>query len=114
MPLAVLVFLASFIPLIGGTASMAVAAMVAFAARGPWIALIVLILVPVIGQIEGHVLQPLIIGRRLRLHPIAVVLTVVFGGLLGGVPGAALAVPLVAVAWSVFSTLRRSQAARRP
>jgi hypothetical protein len=69
VPLAVLVFLASFIPLVDGAISLTVAALVAFAARGPWIGLAVVILVPVIGQIEGHVLQPLIMGHRVSLHP---------------------------------------------
>ena len=103
IPLAVLVFLASFIPLVGGSISLAVAALVAFAARGPWIALTVLILIPVIGQIEGHVLQPLIMGHRVRLHPVVVVLTVVCGSALGAV----LAVPIVAVGWSVLREARQ-------
>lgn len=107
VPLAVLVFLASFIPLIGGSLSLAVAALVAFAARGPWIALTVVILIPVIGQIEGHVLQPLIMGHRVRLHPVVVILTVVCGSLLGGLLGAVLAVPVVAVGWSVLRELRQ-------
>ena len=107
IPLAVLVFLASFIPLIGGSISLAVAALVAFAARGPWIALTVVILIPIIGQIEGHILQPLIMGRRVRLHPVVVVLTVVCGSLLGGLLGAVLAVPIVAVGWSVLRETRR-------
>jgi predicted PurR-regulated permease PerM len=107
IPLAVLVFLASFIPLVGGSLSLAVAALVAFAARGPWIALTVVILIPVIGQIEGHVLQPLIMGHRVRLHPVVVILTVVCGSLLGGLLGAILAVPTVAVGWSVLRELRQ-------
>jgi putative heme transporter len=111
VPLAVLVFLASFIPLVGGSISLAVAALVAFAARGPWIALAVVILIPVIGQIEGHVLQPLIMGHRVSLHPVVVVLTVVCGSLLGGLLGAVLAVPIVAVGWSVLREMRQQ---RRP
>jgi predicted PurR-regulated permease PerM len=107
LPLAVLVFLASFIPVVGGAISLAVAALVAFAARGPWIALTVVILIPVIGQIEGHVLQPLIMGHRVRLHPVVVVLTVVCGSLLGGLLGAVLAVPIVAVSWSVLREVRQ-------
>jgi putative heme transporter len=106
IPLAVLVFLASFIPLVGGSISLAVAALVAFAARGPWIALAVVILIPLIGQVEGHVLQPLIMGRRVRLHPVVVVLTVLCGSLLGGLLGAVLAVPIVAVGWSVLRATR--------
>ncbi len=112
IPLAVLVFLASFVPLIGGSLSLAAAALVAFAARGPWVALTVVILIPVIGQIEGHVLQPLIMGHRVRLHPVVVVLTVVCGSLLGGLLGAVLAVPLVAVGWSVLRAVRGERVSR--
>jgi putative heme transporter len=104
--LALLVFLASFIPVVGGAFSLAVAALVALAARGPVVALIVLVLIPVLGQFEGHVLQPLIMSRSVRLHPVVVVVTVVAGGLLGGVVAAVVAVPIVAVAWSVIRELR--------
>lgn len=113
IPLAVLVFLSSFIPLIGGSISLAVAALIAFAARGPWIALTVVILIPVIGQIEGHILQPLIMGRRVSLHPVVVVLTVVCGSLLGGLLGAVLAVPVVAVGWSVLREVRQQPGPHR-
>jgi putative heme transporter len=97
IPLAVLVFLASFIPLVGGSISLAVAALVAFAARGPWIALAVVILIPVIGQIEGHVLQPLIMGRAVAIHPLAVIVAIATGVVLAGIIGALVAVPIVAV-----------------
>jgi predicted PurR-regulated permease PerM len=110
LPLATLVFLASFIPIVGGALSLAVAAVVAFAARGPTVALIVIIVVPILGQVEGHVLQPLIMSRTVNLHPVVVILTVVSGGLLGGILGAVLAVPTVAVTWSVISTFRRRSA----
>ncbi len=106
LALALLVFLASFVPVVGGAFSLTVAALVALAARGPVIALVVLILIPVLGQVEGHVLQPLIMSRSVRLHPVVVVVTVVSGGLLGGILGAVLAVPIVAVAWSILSQLR--------
>jgi putative heme transporter len=106
LALGLLVFLASFVPVVGGAFSLAVAALVALAARGPIIALVVLILIPVLGQVEGHVLQPLITSRSVRLHPVVVVVTVVSGGLLGGIVGAVVAVPIVAVAWSVLSQLR--------
>ena len=106
LPLAVLVFVSSFIPLIGGALSLTVAAVVALATRGPVTALIVIIVEPILGQIEGHVLQPLIMSRTVHLHPVVVILTVVGGGLLGGLLGAVLAVPIVAVGWSVISVLR--------
>lgn len=113
LPLALLVFLASFIPLVGGALSLTVAAVVALATRGPTVALIVIIVEPILGQIEGHVLQPLIMSRSVHLHPVVVILTVVCGGLLGGIIGAVLAVPTIAVAWSVLVTLRRRPARRR-
>jgi predicted PurR-regulated permease PerM len=107
LPLATLVFLASFIPLVGGALSLVVAAVVALAARGPTVALIVIIVVPILGQLEGHVLQPLIMSRSVNLHPVVVILTVVGGGLIGGLLGAVLAVPTVAVTWSVITAFRR-------
>jgi predicted PurR-regulated permease PerM len=106
LALALLVFLASFIPLVGGAFSLAVAALVTLATRGPVVALVVLVLIPVLGQIEGHVFQPLIMSRSVRLHPVVVLLTVASGGLLGGVVAAVVAVPIVAVAWSVIKALR--------
>lgn len=109
LALALLVFFASFVPVVGGAFSLAVAALVALAARGPVVALIVLVLIPALGQIEGHVLQPLIMSRSVRVHPVVVVLTVVSGGLLGGIIGALVGVPLVAVAWSVVKELRHRQ-----
>lgn len=110
LPLGLLVFLASFIPLVGGPIALTAAALVTLASRGPFVALIVVILIPVIGQIEGHVLQPLIMSRSVRLHPVVVALTVVCGGLLGGIIGAVVAVPVVAVGWAVISELRRASA----
>lgn len=106
LPLGLLVFISSFVPLVGGPIAVAAAALVTLASRGPFIALIVVILIPVIGQIEGHVLQPLIMSRSVRLHPVVVALTVVCGGLLGGIVGAVVAVPVVAVGWAVISELR--------
>ncbi len=106
LPLGLLVFVSSFVPLVGGPIAVAAAALVTLASRGPFVALIVVILIPVVGQIEGHVLQPLIMSRSVRLHPVVVALTVVCGGLLGGIVGAIVAVPGVAVGWAVISELR--------
>jgi predicted PurR-regulated permease PerM len=86
-----------------------VATLVALAARGPLIALLVLALIVVIGQIEGHLLHPLVMSRAVNLHPLAVALTVACGTVVAGVIGAVVAVPLVAVAWTVWSTLRAQQ-----
>lgn len=106
-PLAVLVFIGAFIPLVGAPAAMIVAAVVALAANGPIAALIVTLGIAGIGQVEGHLLQPLIMGRQVSLHPVVVALGVTAGTFLGGLIGAVVAIPLIAVTWTVFNRLRR-------
>ncbi len=105
-PLAVLVFLGAFIPLVGAPLAMVVAMVVALAANGVVNAILVGVAIALIGQIEGHLLQPLIMGREVSLHPVVVALAVTAGALVAGVLGAVISVPLIAVAWSVFSRLR--------
>ncbi|UKJ65789.1 AI-2E family transporter [Cellulosimicrobium cellulans] len=105
-PLAVLVFIGAFIPIIGAPLAMIIAAIVALAAKGLWIALAVTIGIALIGQFEGHILQPLVMGKQVSLHPVVVAIAVTAGTLLAGILGAVVSVPLVAVAWSVFSHLR--------
>jgi putative heme transporter len=107
-PLALLVFFASFVPLIGSPIALAVAAVVALAGRGPWIALTVVALIVLFGQIEGHVLQPLVMSRAVRLHPVVVALSVIGGSLVSGIVGAVMVVPFVSVSWSVIRTLREA------
>lgn len=106
-PLAVLVLIGAFIPLVGAPAAMVVAMIVALAANGPISAGIVGICIALIGQFEGHVLQPLVMGRQVSLHPVVIAVVVTAGTLTAGILGAVIAVPLVAVAWAVFSKLRR-------
>jgi predicted PurR-regulated permease PerM len=106
LPLALLTFFAAFIPLIGSPIALAVATLVALAARGPLTALLVLALIVVIGQIEGHLLHPMVMSRAVNLHPLVVALTVASGTVLAGVIGAIVAVPVVAVTWTVWTTLR--------
>jgi putative heme transporter len=106
LPLALLTFFAAFIPLIGSPIALGVATLVALAARGPVIALLVLGLIVVIGQIEGHLLHPMVMSRAVNLHPLAVALAVACGTVLAGVVGAVMAVPLVAVTWTVWSTFK--------
>ncbi|MGN9909942.1 AI-2E family transporter [Phytohabitans sp. LJ34] len=108
LPLVVLTFVAAFLPVIGATVAGAVAVLVALAANGPVDALILLAVVIAVQQIEGNVLQPLIMGRTLRLHPAVVLVAVTAGGLTGGVAGAFVAVPITAVAYQVWRSLRRS------
>jgi len=97
LPLAALVFLSSFVPIVGATVSGAVAVLVALVTRGPLIALVVLIAVVLVQQLEGHVLQPLIMGRAVAIHPLAVIVAIATGVVLAGIIGALVAVPVVAV-----------------
>ncbi|MFC9673572.1 AI-2E family transporter [Streptomyces sp. NPDC056949] len=106
LPLTLLEFFAAFIPLVGSPIALAVATVVALATRGPVIAIVVLALIVVVGQIEGHVLHPLVMSWAVRLHPVVVALSVIAGSILAGVIGAVVAVPMVSVAWAVLSELR--------
>ncbi|MFI0900328.1 AI-2E family transporter [Streptomyces sp. NPDC020983] len=106
VPLAVVIFLSSFVPLVGAVASGFIAVVVALVTEGPFIALMVLAVVLAVQQIEGHVLQPFILGRAVRVHPLAVVLSVAAGSLVAGIGGAVVAVPLVAVTNTVVAYLR--------
>ncbi|MEV8043306.1 AI-2E family transporter [Streptomyces griseoluteus] len=110
VPLAVFIFLFSFIPLVGAVASGALAIVVALVTQGVFTALMTLVVVLAVQQIEGHVLQPFILGRAVRVHPLAVVLTVAAGGMVAGIGGAVVAVPLVAVTNTVVGYLRKYSA----
>ena len=97
LPLGVLVFLGSFIPIVGALATGSVAVLLALVANG-WVnALVMLAIVFLVQQLEGHVLQPLVMGPAVALHPLAVVLAVAGGTLLAGIPGALFSVPILAV-----------------
>jgi predicted PurR-regulated permease PerM len=91
-----LVFLGAFIPLVGAVIAGFLAVVVALLAKGFVYALITLALVIAVQQLEGHVLQPLVMGRAVSIHPLAVVLAIAAGGVLAGIVGALLAVPTVA------------------
>ncbi|ALV33833.1 AI-2E family transporter [Streptomyces sp. CdTB01] len=106
VPLAVFIFLFSFIPLVGAVASGALAVVVALVTQGVFTAVMTLAVVLAVQQIEGHILQPFILGRAVRVHPLAVVLTVAAGGMVAGIGGAVVAVPLVAVTNTVVGYLR--------
>ena len=97
VPLAALVFLGAFVPIIGAVIAGVVAVLVALVNNGLITALLVLAVVIAVQQLEGHVLQPLLMGRAVALHPLAVVLAVAGGVVVAGIVGALLAVPLVAV-----------------
>ncbi|MEV4945095.1 AI-2E family transporter [Streptomyces sp. NPDC053755] len=106
VPLAVFIFLFAFIPLVGAVISGALACVVALVTNGVFTALMVLVVVLAVQQIEGHVLQPFILGRAVRVHPLGVVLAVAAGGLTAGIGGAVVAVPLVAVTNTAVGYLR--------
>jgi putative heme transporter len=106
LPLTLLVLMGAFIPLIGAPIALWIATLVALAGRGPLTALAVLVLIVVIGQIEGHVLHPMIMSRAVKLHPVVVAVSVASGTVLAGIIGAVVAVPMVAVAWATYAQLR--------
>ncbi|OZE84139.1 AI-2E family transporter [Rhodococcus sp. 15-649-2-2] len=97
LPLASLVFIGAFIPIIGAVLTGFVAVFIALVTKGLITAVITLGIVVAVMQLEGHVLQPLLLGRAVRLHPLAVVLSITVGILLAGIVGGLLAVPIVAV-----------------
>lgn len=107
IPLAVLVFLAAFVPLVGLLVAGALAIIVTLAAKG-WVDAVVLLGVLIIeDQLEGHLLQPQVVGRVIRLHPLAVILSLAVGSVLAGIAGAVVAVPVVAVITRAVPELRR-------
>lgn len=108
LPLGVLVFFGAFVPLVGAFVTGALAVLVALVANGWLQALIVLLGIVAIQQLEGHVFQPFVLGRMVRVHPLAVVIAVALGAYAAGIIGAVVAVPLVAVANTVASYLVNS------
>ncbi|MCH6162318.1 AI-2E family transporter [Streptomyces marispadix] len=106
VPLAVLIFIFAFVPIVGAVVSGALAVLVALVTNGPITGLLVLGVVLLVQQIESHILQPFILGRLVRVHPLAVVLAVTGGSLIAGIPGAVVAVPLVAVLNTAVGYLR--------
>ena len=102
LPLATLVFIGSFIPIVGALISGSVAILVALVAHGPVVALAMLAVVLLVQQIEGHLLQPLLMGHAVSLHPVAVLLAVAAGSMAAGIVGALFAVPIAAVVNTVL------------
>ncbi len=102
-----LVFLAAFVPLVGLLVAGALAILVTLAAKG-WVDAVILLCVLVVeDQLEGHLFQQQVVGRVIRLHPLAVILSLAVGGVLAGIPGAVVAVPVVAVITRALPELRR-------
>jgi predicted PurR-regulated permease PerM len=102
LPLGVLVFIGSFIPVVGALVTGVIAVLLALVANGPVNALIMLGIVLLVQQLESHILQPLVMGKAVSLHPVAVILSVAAGSYLAGIPGALFSVPILAVANSAI------------
>lgn len=105
LPLASLVFMGAFVPLVGAVVAGFVAVVVALLAKGWIYGLIALGLIIAVQQLEGHVLQPLVMGRAVSIHPLAIVLAIAGGAVLAGIPGALLAVPALAFLNSAMRVL---------
>ncbi len=103
IPLVAIIFLTAYIPIIGATIAGFLAAALALVANGPGAALIILIVVIAVNQLDGNVLQPLVQGKTLKLHPIVVLLALTAGTVLAGLTGALLSVPIAASIWGVIT-----------
>ncbi|MGV0625718.1 AI-2E family transporter [Mycolicibacter minnesotensis] len=114
LPLASLVFLGAFIPLVGAVLTGLLAVLVALIAKGSIYGLVTLGLVIAVNQLEAHVLQPLLMGRAVSIHPLAVVLGISAGGILAGIVGCLLAVPTIAFIDRAVRVLVRSSDADPP
>jgi predicted PurR-regulated permease PerM len=106
VPLALFMFLAAFVPLVGVLVAGAVALLVVLATKGWIAAIIVLIVMVVMNQLEGHLLQPQVVGKMVRLHPLAVILVLAVGGVVAGIAGAVVAVPITAAITRAARALR--------
>ncbi|MGI6870849.1 MULTISPECIES: AI-2E family transporter [Amycolatopsis] len=114
VPLATLVFLGGFVPMIGAFVTGLLAALVALVAEGPFTALLVVLIVIAVQQLEGNVLEPMITSRAVRLHPVAVILAIAVGVQQAGVIGALLAVPALSTIRAITATLLETEQAPGP
>jgi predicted PurR-regulated permease PerM len=105
-PLALFMFLAAFVPLLGVLVAGGLALLVVLAAKGWIAALVVLGVMVVMNQLEGHLLQPQVVGKMIRLHPLAVILVLAVGGVVAGIAGAVVAVPITAAVTRAVRALR--------
>lgn len=106
VPIMVLFFIAPFFPIVGAIVAGAIAALLALVSGGVTQALIVVAVVVVIQQVEGDVLLPLVLGRAVELHPVVIMVVLTAGGVLAGIVGAFLAVPIAAAATGMATELR--------
>ncbi len=107
VPIALIMFLAAFIPLVGVLLAGAIAVLVTLVAKGWVAAVVVLGILVVMNQLEGHLLQPQIVGKMVRLHPLAVILVLAVGGVVAGIAGAVVAVPITAALTRAVHELQR-------
>jgi predicted PurR-regulated permease PerM len=114
IPIAIAVFLGSFIPVVGAVATGVIAVFIALVFLGPFPALIMIGVVVLVQQLEGHVLQPFVMGNAVKVHPLAVVLAVATGALIGGIPGALFAVPVVATLNVIVGYIGRGEWRENP
>ena len=112
MPLIVLTFVAAFFPIVGAFLAGTAAVLVALVANGVVAALIILAVIVAVQQLEGNVFYPIVVGRKLRLHPVGILLALTAGGVLAGVAGAFLAVPIAAVTAAILDYTRERREAR--
>jgi predicted PurR-regulated permease PerM len=113
MPLIVLTFIAAFFPIVGAFTAGAAAVLVALVANGLPTALVILGIIVAVQQLEGNVFYPIVVGRKLALHPVGILLALAAGGVLAGVAGAFLAMPVVAVAGAILQYMRERREARQ-
>jgi putative heme transporter len=106
LPLAVLIFVGAFVPIVGAFVAGAAAVLIALVSKGAGAALVVLGINLAVQQLEGNVLYPMIMRRTIELHPVATLLIVGAGGVLAGIIGALVAVPIAAVVATVLPILR--------
>jgi predicted PurR-regulated permease PerM len=113
MPLIVLTFVAAFFPIVGAFTAGAAAVLVALVANGLPAALVLLAIIVAVQQLEGNVFYPIVVGRKLSLHPVGILLALTAGGVLAGVAGAFLAMPVAAVAAAVLGFMRERREQRQ-
>jgi putative heme transporter len=106
LPLALLTFVGAYVPIVGAFVAGIAAVLVALVALGPGATIAVAVAVLIVQQVESNVFQPVVIGRSVRVHPVAILLGVTAGGVLGGIVGAIVATPVIAVLAAVLRYLR--------
>jgi putative heme transporter len=113
-PIAVLVFLGSFIPLVGALVFGALAVLVTFASAGLTASIVLVVVLVVDNQVEAHVLLPFLVGRYVQLHPFVVAVAVPAGAVLAGLPGTLLAVPVTAAVYAALQRVELPRDGSRP